>query len=81
MDAKALAASETNFVVSVAGFDETSGQTVHSRSVFAAEDVRFGHEYEDIIWSDSDGVRHIDYAKISAIRPARRNVRSIVSSA
>ncbi len=81
LDEDTLAASETNFVVSISGFDETSGQTVHSRSVFAAEDIRFGHEFEDIIWIDSDGVRHIDYARISAIRPARQKARSLASSA
>ena len=58
-----LAASEINFVVSIVGFDETSGQTVHARDVFAAQDVRFGHEYVDIIWVDEDGMRHIDYAQ------------------
>jgi inward rectifier potassium channel len=73
MDAESLAASEMNFVVSIAGFDETSGQTVHARNVFAADDVRFDHEYEDIIWIDSNGVRHIDYARINAIRPVRQS--------
>ncbi len=28
------------------------------------------HEYEDIVWIDDKGLRHIDYAKIDAIRPA-----------
>jgi inward rectifier potassium channel len=70
MDEETLAASEMNFVVSVVGFDETSGQTVHARDVFAAQDVRFGHEYEDVVWIDDNGLRHIDYAKIDAIRPA-----------
>ena len=69
MDEEALNASEINFVVSVVGFDETSGQTVHARDVFAAQDVRFGREYEDIIWLDEKGMRHIDYAKINATRP------------
>lgn len=80
MDRDALVASETNFVVSITGFEEISGQTVHSRSVFSAEEVRFGHEYEDIIWSDADGVRHIDYARINAIRPAAEIARSVASS-
>jgi inward rectifier potassium channel len=66
MDDETLNASEINFVVSIVGFDETSGQTVHARDVFAAQDVRFGHEFEDIIWSDDSGMRHIDYAKIDA---------------
>jgi inward rectifier potassium channel len=68
MDDETLNASEINFVVSIVGFDETSGQTVHARDVFAAQDVRFGHEFEDIIWSDDSGMRHIDYAKIDATR-------------
>ena len=70
MDEETLAASEINFVVSIVGFDETSGQTVHARDVFAAQDVRFGHEYVDFIWIDENGMRHIDYAKINATRPA-----------
>ncbi len=68
IDEETLAASETNFVVSIVGFDETSGQTVHARDVFAAQDIRFGHEYVDIIWIDERGMRHIDYAKISETR-------------
>ena len=51
----------------------TSGQTVHARDVFAAQDVRFGHEYVDIIWIDEQGMRHIDYAKIDATRPVSPN--------
>src|SRR5271166_537221 len=54
MEQETLASSETNFVVSIVGFDETSGQTVHARDVFAAQDVRFGHEYEDIVWVDGN---------------------------
>ena len=72
MDEETLIASEINFVVSIVGFDETSGQTVHARDVFAAQDVRFGHEYEDIIWIDENGMRHIDYAKINATRPVAK---------
>ena len=70
MSEETLAASEINFVVSVVGFDETSGQTVHARDVFAAQDVRFGQEYEDIIWIDDEGLRHVDYSKINSTRPA-----------
>jgi inward rectifier potassium channel len=69
-DDDTFAASEVNFVVSVVGFDEASGQTVHARDVFAAQDVRIGYEYADFVWIDNEGMRHIDYAKIDAIRPA-----------
>jgi inward rectifier potassium channel len=76
MSEETLAASEINFVVSIVGFDETSGQTVHARDVFAAQDIRFGYEYEDIIWIDDDGLRHIDYSKIDSIRQAPSQVES-----
>ena len=68
MDQETLAASEINFIVSIVGFDETSGQIEHARGVFAAQDVRFGHEFVDIIWIDEQGMRHIDYAKINSTK-------------
>jgi inward rectifier potassium channel len=68
-DEGGLTEEQINFVVSVVGFDEASGQIVRSRDVFAAQDVRFGHEYVDFVWVDDDGLRHIDYAKIDATRP------------
>ncbi|HTZ66509.1 MAG TPA: ion channel [Roseiarcus sp.] len=72
-DEEALAESEINFVVSIVGFDEASGQTVRARDVFTAQDVRFGHEYVDFVWVDREGMRHIDYAKIDATRPVSRS--------
>jgi inward rectifier potassium channel len=68
MDEETLAAAEINFVLSIVGFDDTSGQVEHARGVFAAQDVRFGHEFVDIIWIDEQGMRHIDYAKINATK-------------
>lgn len=67
-----LLASETNFILSIAGLDETSAQTVHARHTFAAQDLRPDHEYVDIHSVDDDGVRHIDYAGIHDTRPVRR---------
>lgn len=64
-----LATSEINFVVSISGFDETSGQMIHARETFTSQDVRFGHEFVDIITTDEQGIRHIDYARISETRP------------
>jgi inward rectifier potassium channel len=69
MDGEAMAQSEVNFVVSIVGYDETSSQTVHARNVFAAQDVRFGQEYEDIVWIDDDGMRHINYGNLDKTRP------------
>jgi inward rectifier potassium channel len=74
--AETLAASEINFIFSIVGFDETSGQIVHARDVLPAQDVRYWHEYEDIVWIDDQGLRHIDYSKIDSTRPASPPVES-----
>ncbi len=74
IEPETLAASEINFIVSIVGFDETSGQTVHARDVFTAQDVRFGHEYVDFVWVDDEGLRHIDYSKIDETRSAAPSV-------
>ena len=65
LDVEDVAASEMNFVVSISGLDETSAQVVHARHTFAAQDVRPGHEFVDIISLDEDGMRHVDYAQDS----------------
>ena len=64
-----LVASETNFVVSIRGFDESAAQTVHARHTFTAQDLRPGQEFVDIHSIDENGMRHIDYAKIHDTRP------------
>ena len=70
LDEEALAASEVNFVLSISGLDETSAQMVHSRYVFAAQDVKMDHEFVDIFSLDENGERHFDYSKVHEIRPS-----------
>jgi inward rectifier potassium channel len=74
VERETLAAGEINFVVSIAGFDETSGQTVHARDVFTSQELRFDHEYVDFVWVDDQGLRHIDYSKIDETRLAAPSV-------
>lgn len=66
-----LLASETNFIVSITGFDETTAQPVRARYTFTAQDVRPGHEFVDVVRIDEHGERHVDYAKIHETRPVR----------
>jgi inward rectifier potassium channel len=70
MSAEDIAASDMNFVVTISGLDETSAQVVHARNRYAAQDLRVGHEFVDIISIDNDGMRRVDYAKIHDTRPA-----------
>jgi inward rectifier potassium channel len=74
-DKETLVASEINFILSVVGFDEASGQTVHTRDVFTAQDVRWGHDYVDFVWIDDQGLRHIDYSKIDSTQLAAPSAR------
>jgi inward rectifier potassium channel len=70
MTAADIAASDMNFVVNISGLDETSAQIVHARYPFSSENLRFGHEYVDIVTIDEDGMRRIDYAKLHDTRAA-----------
>ena len=70
MSAEDLAASDINFVVTISGLDETSAQLVHARNRYAAQDLRVGHEFVDIIRVDENGMRRVDYAKVHDTRPA-----------
>ena len=69
MNPEDIAAAEMNFVVTISGLDEVSAQVVHARNRYAAQDLRFGHEFVDIITIDEEGMRHIDYAKVHDTRP------------
>ena len=57
-------ADKINVVVSITGFDESSSQTVHARHVYAAEDLRWGHEFADMLRRDENDLTHVDFSKI-----------------
>jgi inward rectifier potassium channel len=64
-----LVDNEVNLVLSIAGLDETSSQAVHSRHVYAADDLKWGHEFVDIFSRDETERRHVDFSKIHETRP------------
>jgi inward rectifier potassium channel len=57
-------ADEISFVVSITGLDERSSQMVHARQVYAAEGLRWGHEFVDMFRRDDDGRTYVDFSKI-----------------
>jgi len=59
-----LVEDQVNLVVSIAGIDETSSQAVHSRHAYAADELRWGHEFVDMFRFDDNGRRHVDFSKI-----------------
>ncbi len=69
-------ADKINLVVSITGFDESSSQTIHARHVYAAEDIRWGHEFVDMLRRDENDLTHVDFSKIhdTELAEMQRNV-------
>jgi inward rectifier potassium channel len=67
-DATQLLEAEAEFNVLLTAVDETFSQTVHSRSSYTAEEVRFGHRFE-MMFSEDDQEFVLDLEKLSATRP------------
>jgi inward rectifier potassium channel len=68
LDAEAIASSEFNFLLSLSGYDEASAQNVRGRHSYAAQDLRFGYEFVDIITTDPDGARRVNYSRVHDVR-------------
>jgi len=62
-----LAERNAMILLSVTGFDETIGQTIHARHTFALGDVVWGARFADVISVDPDGTRVIDYGPFHEI--------------
>jgi len=67
--AESLLASTATLMVSLTGLDEHLGQTVHARHAYAADEIRFGHHFVDVLETLPDGSRLIDYRKFHDTRP------------
>jgi inward rectifier potassium channel len=69
MDAAEFAAIDANLIVIISGFDENYGQEVRARHLYTHDDVRWNHQYADIIHQSSPGVTHVDYGKFHDLVP------------
>jgi inward rectifier potassium channel len=69
-----LAATEAEFLILLSGTDETFSQTVHARSSYKPDEIRFGHRFVNIYNPmDSNGVVSIDVRKLSETEPAEED--------
>jgi inward rectifier potassium channel len=64
-----LRKSETRFVLNMSGTDESTGQTLTTRTEYSDRDIRWNSTFRDILVEDEDGVLHIDYAKFDEVDP------------
>ncbi len=63
-----LLASEAEFSILLTAVDETFSTTVHSRSSYTADEVRFGYRFE-MMYTESEEAYTIDLDRLDAIRP------------
>jgi inward rectifier potassium channel len=58
-----LRAQGAELYMGLTGFDETIGQTMHARKQYALDDIVVGARFADVLTTNADGGRVIDYRK------------------
>jgi inward rectifier potassium channel len=66
---QSLMMSRTNLLLSVAGTDESTGQTLMARKHYTATAMRWNHTFADILTVGADGIDRFDYTKFHVIEP------------
>jgi len=66
---EALRTRRAELFLSLTGFDETIGQTIHARREYALDDIVVGVRFADVLTLMPDGSREIDYRKFHDVVP------------
>lgn len=69
-----LEAVDAEILVLVKAHDETYGQTVHARSSWKADQIRFGERFVSMLGSGPDGAVEVDLGKLDVTERARGHV-------
>jgi inward rectifier potassium channel len=69
--AESLAATNTVFIVSLSGTDETTGQVLMARAEYTSAAIRWNEAFLDILDVQPDGSLHIDYGKFDGVEPLK----------
>ena len=64
-----LRAKNAELLLAMNGLDETIAQTIHARYRYAIEDVVVDHKFKDVIVTEEDGTRVIDYGNFNEVIP------------
>ena len=71
MTAEDLTETDAEFVVRLTAYDETTGQTVHVRTSYKADEVKWGAKFVNIIdRNNADGIIRVDVTRLDEIEPA-----------
>jgi len=60
---------QAEILVNLLGMDEQLTQTIHSRHAYGPENIRFDHRFADILLTDEQGQRTLDYSKFHQTEP------------
>jgi len=63
MTAESLASSDIELICSLTGTEELFASTIHARFSYSARDILVGHRLVDIISTEPDGRRAVDYTR------------------
>ena len=63
LSAETLETGEVELICSLTGTEELFASTIHARFSYSARDIRFGHRLADIISTEPDGRRAVDYTR------------------
>ena len=61
---------DVEVMISLAGLDENSSQTIHGTWRYLPEDLKFGFRYADMLSPKPDGRLQLDFAKLHDLTPA-----------
>lgn len=64
-----LEAMETQLFVTLTGIDETVSQTIHAHYTYEIRDLRWNARFVDILLSNAQGKRYIDYDRFHMVEP------------
>lgn len=65
-----LIASDAEFLILLIGLDETSSQTVHTRSSYKADELLWSAEFVDMYLPPEDGLISVDLSKLHDVETA-----------
>ncbi|WP_159875473.1 ion channel [Aquitalea denitrificans] len=67
--AEELAQLRAGFILSIGGSDEVTRQSMAARHLFQHDDIRWNHQYQDLLYTDEHGEDHVDFGLLHAISP------------
>jgi len=64
---ESLAQGQGILILTLTGTDETTGQDVTARTVYAARSLRWNHAFRDMLGTDEDGFDLVDYSQFHEV--------------